>query len=320
MKSSSPSYANALSGLREHAVSLYTNSFSKRALRRYLNFQGRAQIDDRSKGRASLCYILAGYKPELWPLIFPRLARFVPPDHDVCVVCAGSHHPELDAICRRNNWSFLSVARNSPSLAMNLAIRHHPSARWLFKFDEDIVIGANYFDGMRETWQKIEGEKRYDPGILAPLLNVNGYSSRIFLEKEGRLADFIAKFGEARQSTKNTAAWSDPEAAAYLWELARPFDDVAAKFYQHGIEYSACPHQFSIGAFLMPRTFWSGMGGFTVGGPGQLGVDEADLAAYGMCTSQVIACAHHVLAGHVGFGPQTAAMIEKLKERPDLYL
>jgi hypothetical protein len=303
-----------------HGCHLYSQPPTKRAIRRFFNFRGRYRFENRSRGAGNLVLVVAGYREPLWPIVFPRLARFVPPGYDVCVVCPGSHHPGLAQICEKEGWSFLSTRANRLALAQNLALRAHPAARWIFKFDEDIVIAAGYFEAMTEAWALIERENRYRPGILAPLLNVNGYSSRIFLERRGRLADFIARFGEARQNCMDTCVWKDPAAAAWLWEASRPFDNVAREIAAPGPAYSACPHRLSIGAFLMPRRFWEEMQGFSVAPQGLLGIEEIDLAAHAMATSQVIAVAHHILAGHAGFGSQTEQMIPLLQDRPDLRL
>jgi len=225
----------------------------------------------------------------------------------------------LREICHRHGWSYLSTKANKLALAQNLAVKLHPNAEIIFKLDEDIVIGRDYFDGLLRTRNFIEEQQRFDLGCLAPVLNVNGYTYRIFLEQMGRLDEYRSLFGDTRQSCMNTSAWREPDAAEFLWQISRPFDEIVETFARlPRAEYSVCPHRFSIGAILFSRTLWERMEGFTASAPGVLGVEETDLCSYCMENSQVIAVAHSVFAGHLGFHTQYERLAKSLPTRPDL--
>jgi hypothetical protein len=150
------------------------------------------------------------------------------------------------------------------------------------------------------------------------LLNVNGYSSRVLLEETGKTKQFEDLFGTAKQACFDTPFWRDPRAAEFLWDLCKPFDQVADRFFQGKRVYSACPFRFSIGAYMMQRTFWDSMQGFSVARHAELGSDEVDLCAVCHHESKAIIVCHYVLAGHFGFGPQNQHMFGLLPTRNDL--
>jgi hypothetical protein len=306
----------------EASACLYEYDQPKRLLRRRLNFRGRYAVDDRGGSHGNLVLIVAGYKRACWNIVFPRFHRFVPrDDFDVCVVTPGLRSTALREICRQYGWSYLSTKANKLALAQNLAIKLHAKAETIFKLDEDIVIGRHYFDGLLKTRDFIEEEQRYDLGCLAPVLNVNGYTYRIFLEQVGRLEEYRSRFGDTKQSCMNTSAWREPDAAEYLWRISEPFDEIVETFARRPhAEYSVCPHRFSIGAILLSRRLWERMEGFTTTAPGILGVEEIDLCSYCMDNSQVIAAAHSVFAGHVGFHTQYDRLAKSLPERQDLLI
>jgi hypothetical protein len=311
-------FNNILSGLVSHLFFLHGNPASKRLLRKVRNFSGKHTFVDRGRSSPNLLLILAGYKKELWPYTLTRIAKSVPESMDVCLVVPGADVSELGAIAEQHGWSLLHTRANKLSLAQNLAITHHPQARWIYKLDEDIFVGKDYFQGLNECWKQAEEEGRFDIGIVAPLLNVNGYSSRILLEETGKTKQFEDLFGTAKQACFDTPFWRDPRAAEFLWDLCKPFDQVADRFFQGKRVYSACPFRFSIGAFMMQRTFWDSMQGFSVARHAELGSDEVDLCAVCHNESKAIIVCHYVLAGHFGFGPQNQHMFGLLPTRNDL--
>ena len=309
---------NFLSGLISHLFYLYGNPWTKRALRRFRNFSGRHRFVYRGKSSRRLLLIVAGFKKDLWPHTLERIVRQVPATIDVCLVLPGTVVPELEDFASSHSWSLMVTHGNKLALAQNLAIKCHPSAEWIYKLDEDIFIGENYFYGLEECWNQVERENRFDIGIVAPLLNVNGYSSRILLDEMGHTQNFVGKFGVAKQACMNTPFWFNPLAAEYLWDLCKPFDETVHRIFRSNRDYSVCPFRFSIGAFMMQRSFWDNMQGFTVARAAELGAEEEDLCAACSAQSRVIIVCHYVLAGHLSFGPQTQHMLQILKSRDDL--
>jgi hypothetical protein len=283
--------------------------FAGRRLQRRINVTGAHRFVDRRRGADRLVMILAGYKDYLWPHTLARLERHAPADADVCLVSAAVESPALDRLAERNGWSRLVTRRNQVALAQNLAIAHHPGARWLYKLDEDVVVGAGFFGALLDGYRRVQADGRHRVGFVAPILNVNGFSYRLFLEHLGLEDAYAERFGELRQACMDVRAYSDGEAARWLWEQTLPFDAQARRFRERPFGYTPVPHRFSIGATLMERDLWEGMHGFTVdlASPG-VGDDEAQLCMACTDMSRVAVVLHDVLAGHFSFGPQEAAM------------
>jgi len=296
----------------------YFYSDRKKRFRLYFNFKGKYTFFDNSKSNKNLVIVVAGYKDYLWESVFGRLAKFAPKDYDVCIVVPGKKEQKLLEICKQNRWSCLNTKDNKLSLAQNLAIRKHPKAQNIFKLDEDIIIGEGFFERMLLLNSKVEEDKVYDLGFIAPLLNVNGYSYRILLDKLNKTEEYKTIFNDTKSSCMNTNAWHNPESAKYLWEVILPFDETSKKLFNTEPSYSVCPHRFSIGCIFLKRNFWEEMGGFSVSTSGILGVEETDICAYCMDTSKVIVVSHDILAGHFSFGPQTDAMKKMLEENPKM--
>jgi hypothetical protein len=311
------SWSEKTASLVSAAMQFYSDHTLKKKIRKLRNFRGQHTLVSRSRQASKLLLVVAGYKPALWPLTLARVARFTPPDWDVCVCCAGKDIPDLRLTCEQNGWSYLTTSRNQISLAQNLAIAAHSSARLIGKMDEDIFLADGTLAGLVDSLQKAEAVNALRPGIMAPLLNVNGYSARILLEKLGRLTEFESKFGPCRQACLETPAWENPEAARFLWEICLPFDATAARLVQEPPGVSACPHRFSIGCFAMRRELWEEMQGFTVGPSAALGIEEIDLCAFCHVTSRPVMVAHHLLAGHAGFGHQMALMEKWIGENAE---
>lgn len=299
---------------------LYSDHPVRRRLRQRRNFRGRAEFTDRRKHSDHLLLIVAGHKPSLWPLVLPRVEKFTPSDWDVCLCCPGTNPSALQERAATNGWSLLHTPSNQLALTQNLAIARHPAACRIVKMDEDIFLAENTLPGLAAALTQSEKDSPFRPGLIAPLLNVNGFSARLLLKHLGRLAEFESRFGPCRQACLETPVWQNPEAARYLWEVVLPFDQAAAHFATRPPGFSACPHRFSIGCIALTREFWESQQGFTVAPPGDLGVEEIDLAAHCAVTSRPLVVAHHLLAGHAGFGHQMPLMEPWLMEKADTLL
>lgn len=313
--------------LLHKAASLFSSLFQfysennlKQQLRKFRNFNGTHDFTSRQRSRKNLLLVVAGHKPALWPLVFPRIETFTPADWDVCLCLPGVKSDELAALAAKQGWSVLHTMANRLALAQNLAISRHPEARCIVKMDEDIFLAKGTLAGLVASLDQYGGSLTHFPGIVCPLLNVNGFCARLVLKRLGCLEEFEARFGPCIPSCLETPAWQNPEAARFLWEILMPFDAFAARFAATPPEFSACPHRFSIGCFAILRDFWESMQGFTVGPSGDLGVEEIDLAAHCAAVSRPILVAHHLLAGHAGFGHQMPVMEPWLIQHPGVVL
>ncbi len=71
-----------------------------------------SHFTNRSKGKEYLCYVLAGYEPELWKDTIGRLEAFQHEDVDYCLVLSGKTDETLEKIAERNVWSYLYTDMN----------------------------------------------------------------------------------------------------------------------------------------------------------------------------------------------------------------
>lgn len=314
---------NMVASLQTLLINFYQDSNQpsrfRQPLRRRCNFKGDYQFHKASiKNSEYLLIIVAGFKEYLWDDVFERISKFAPVNFDICVVSPGVYNERLSNISKGNAWSYLHTKQNKLSLAQNIAIREFPFAKYIFKMDEDIVIGENCFEGLIKLYDDVKAKSEYDLGFISPLLNVNGFSYRLLLTKLGLLEEYKQKFGDIKSACTQTSAWGNPDSAVYLWKVIEPFDKYAAQFACEPLGYKTCPHRFSIGFIFFERTLWEEMVGFTVAEEGILGVEEADICVYCTENSKHIIVSQNVLAGHFSFGPQTARMKEYLQAHKNM--
>jgi len=292
---------------------------AERYIIRLRDYQSRYHFENRSTGKLTLVVVLAGYKPYLWPATLTRIRDHAPSDADLCIVSAGLFSNQLSDFCEKNSWSYISVKRNSPGVALNTAISLHPSADFIYKLDEDIVIGRKYFQLLREGYEYAQQDHRQEPGFCAPVLNVNGVSYRIFLRELGLELDFQSKFGPLLTRCDDLPVHNDPAAAWWIWLHTLPFDENAERFAKRIGRYETCYTRFSIGAILFRRKFIYKVGGFKSSWhSGILGIDEDMLCRDCVSHSRPMVIIESALAGHFSFYPQEALMREKLPQMSSL--
>jgi hypothetical protein len=273
------------------------------------------RFEDRSSGRKTLIIVLAGYKAYLWPATLERMKRHAPDDADFCIASSGVRSSALEEMCALNGWSYLSTSRNSPGIAINLSIGLHPAADYVFKLDEDIVIGKHFFRLLRSGYDRICEQSLLEPGFCAPVLNVNGISYRIFLREQGLEQDYQEQFGKLIARCEDLPVHNNPVTAYWIWQNTLPFDEKCDGFLQNEARYSVCSTRFSIGAILFRREFIDKVGGFkSAWHSGVLGVDEDILCRDCVSQSRPMYIVENVLAGHFSFYPQESLMREKLPE------
>ena len=183
--------------------------------RRNLAFKG--NFVNRSNGENILCIVLAGYKEFLFPSVFGRLKKYMMEGIDVCVVSSGLYSSKLEKMCDENRWSYISVKRNNVMLAQNVAIHLHPQAKYIFKLDEDIFITEHYFANMMKAYEHAK-EGDYTPGVLAPLININGYGHMRILEKLELKQIYKEKFEVPKYMAgrQRMIEWN-PAVAKFFW-------------------------------------------------------------------------------------------------------
>lgn len=286
-------------------IEYYTKNVEK-----WYNFYGKFTFINRSKGKKDLLIVLAGYKEYLWDDVFARILLFSPKDIDICIISSGIKSEKLFKICKKNSWSYLYTQHDKLSLAQNLAIKNHPQADFIYKIDEDIYITSNYFKGLKDTYFKVKNENKYKIGFVAPLIPVNGYGYRRYLEIFNLLNEYEKKFGPAIYSCMNYPPHINGYFAEWIWDKTFPIDEKARYLSNIDFSYSICYHRFSIGAVLLRRQFWEEINGFKVRFNGDMGIEESHICKYCMENSYAIIVSENVLAGHFAFGPQNKIMYD----------
>lgn len=272
------------------------------------NFSGEYHFTNRSKGREKLLIVLAGYKEFLWDSVFTRIRNYVPEDVDVCILTAGYCNKILEGMCEDNSWSYFWTKENRLAQTQNLAIRSHPEAKWIYKMDEDIFVTPGMFEELMRVYQKVWREKRYDIGIVAPQMNVNGYSYGRILKYLNCQEEYEKAFGDIYYG--KGSIYFRSEDAEYMWRKTLPLNQFSEKMKVEAEEYSICWCRFSIECFLMHRGFWQDMHGFMTAPEGVLGSDEEYLCRFCMNSFRAIVVAERAIAGHFSYGRQTEHMKE----------
>ena len=286
-----------------------------------LRFARRYSFEDRSRGSDTMLVVLAGYKPDLWDAVFGRLAAFLPDGIDVCVVISGKTDARLSDICREHGWSCLSTKRNNLALAQNTAIRLHPSAKWIYKMDEDIFLTEGVFERMKAAYLSAPERVSTEVGFVSPLIPINGYGHVQILRRLGLESAWESRFGRLMYTdglTAHTSILENPAAARFMWGETEPalrdIDSLSRRFAEETGRVSVCPIRYSIGFILFDRELWNKFGHFYVCLTGtNLGLDEEQICQYCMLYAKAIVVVEDAVVGHFSYGPQTKAMLEYMK-------
>lgn len=286
-------------------------------------FKYKGKFIDRSKNSDKLLIILAGYKDFLYSAIFSRIEKNLLPDMDVCLISSGKYSEELAALGEKNGWSYLSTKQNNLCLVQNVALKLHPNAKLIFKLDEDIFVTENYFENMLKAYEHAKSGE-YSPGILAPMIPINGYAHMRILEKLGLKEVYSEKFERAQYIAGPTRKIeNDPEVAKFFWGeggYVPTIDEMNARFSKEPIAETVCPIRFSIGAILFERALWEDMEYLKViRGQNQLGDDEAQICSYCCLQSRPVMVSENVVVGHLSFGKQNAVMKEYYLSHKELF-
>jgi hypothetical protein len=258
---------------------------------------------DISRNCDTCCFILAGYKDFIWDITMSRIKMFVPKDIDVCVLSSGLYSEKLYETCKKNEWSYLCVKRNSVTLALNTAINQFSSAQYIYKIDEDIFITKNFFHKVKECYNWCKTESKYLPLFAAPLIPINAFGHVRLLEKLS-LEKNYEKLFEIPKYMIGGIIENNPNVAKYFWGANGDIpgiDELDALFAHQEFKFSVCPIRFSIGAILFERYIWENMGYFTVDKSNGMGKDEVQLCSLAMSNAQAIIVSENTLVGHFSF-------------------
>lgn len=294
----------------------------KRKKRQRLKYTGK--FINRSKGYDSLCIILAGYKEFAYPAVFGRIEKYAKKDMDICVVSSGIYSEKLEQICEKNKWSYLSTKDNNVCLIQNVAISKFPNARYIFKLDEDVFVTEGYFDNLLRAYHHAK-EGKFIPGVMAPMLNVNGFAYGLILEKLNLVEKHEEQFGKFKYGAgPDKGIESNAEIAKFMWgneKFVPSIDEMNEQFSKENLREIPCPLRFSIGAILFERDLWDDMGYFKVNrSTNGMGKDEVELDSFCCLNSRVLMVSENVVVGHLSFGKQNEIMKQYFMDNMQLFL
>lgn len=298
----------------------YTNCFvwdEKTSIKIWQQYPHR--FIDRRQGKDKVLFILCGYKKYLWDNVFARVIRFVPDDVEVCICSSGLYDEELATIAEQNRWSYLSTYLNSVSLIQNVAYSVFENCKWIYKMDEDMFLTKGCLEGLFNAYRKAEESDPYHVGIMAPLIPLNEHCCRLLLDKYNCVDDFTQRFGRLYSGGDGYIIYSEG-IAKYMWGEGGhlpALDQMAQE--QKDATITTCASRYNIGFVLFHRKFWEEMNGLTVTGGTDMGMDEEEICAWSINTSQPIHVTHDTIVGHFSFGPQTKSMIEYMNDNPECF-
>jgi len=291
---------------------------------RWLDSSDHFQFDDRRKNAKTLVSVVFRSTPLVWPLVLPRLKAALP-DCDVCLVLAGHRNASIADQCAREGWSYLATSTPDASLAQNICFTLHSHANFIVKIDDDIFVMKDTISGLLDQFQIIKADGVVNPGFLAPLIPLNGFSYRHTLDMIGLLDDYEARFGRAAIGGSGLAIHDDPAAAVWVWEHTGPIEDISKKLGHFAPRSLFCPVLYNTGLIVFERDFWEQSGRFPVlrrrmmFGIQTDGTDELHLCATAMTASRPAIVTTAVIAGHFAFPKQGVAMRRLAEERPELF-
>lgn len=281
------------------------------------------KFENRMKNKEKVCFVLAGYKPFLYEVIFKRLKKFVDDDIEVCILSSGKYSEELSKIAKQNDWSYLSQKRNNVALIQNTAIHLFQNAKYIYKLDEDIFITENYFKTLMKTMQECEKSGEYQLGFVAPTIPINGFGNLEILKRFNLVEVYTKKFEKPLYAAgRNRMVESNPEVAKFFWGYEKylpNIDEMNAKVQADEFKYIACPIRFSIGAILFKRDFWKDMGMFDVLSGSGMGSDEDQICKHCMSKSKAIIVTKNSIVGHLSFGKQNKIMENYFNDNKEIF-
>lgn len=302
-------------------VTFLKNAYHKHQEKR--NFASSYQFESRKKDQKIACIVLAGYKPFTWEVVFDRLHRFIPTNVDVCLLSSGKYDNDLAAIAKAHDWSYLSTKKNNVSIIQNLAVRLFDHADLFFKIDEDIFVTKGMFESLLTTYRQVATDQHYQPGFVAPILPINGYSYVDALVAAEVTDAYQKQFGPLLRAAGPThVIENEPAVAKFFWGEGGTFphiDELAAKVGAAAPAYSAMTIRFSIGCILFSRQLWQDMHMFPAGHGSAMGIDEEHIDAQCILLSQAMILDKNALAGHLSFGKQNQPMKAYYLAHPDRF-
>lgn len=288
------------------------------------NYGSKYVIEGEVKNKSQMLFVLAGYKQELWEDVFGRFKEFETPDLEICIASSGKYCPELSAICKKNNWVYISTSLNNVCVITNIILKVFGKAEYIFKLDEDIYIPKDYFKNLKNAYDIIEKENPdYSISYVCPVLPLGFYGMHDFLIKKGCLSEYELKFGKhLRGGTPlNPAFRQKCGVDEFIWEKMGNFDECAADYSKEAFSYEIAPLRTGIATILFKRKFWEEFGGLQR--PKGIGIgdngDEGQITSYCALNFKASFCVKNILVGHFSFGGAEQQVLKLREQNPDIF-
>lgn len=127
-------------------------------------FAGRADFTDRSGARHALLIV---HGKDLSLQEMEQLAGEVTEDFDVCIVAQGAL--DLEVLAAKFGWSFLQGHSGEELFLWNTAVRLHPEAEVILRYDAGSRLRRGAFLAMLSCFSYMQAERRYAVGCILPL-------------------------------------------------------------------------------------------------------------------------------------------------------
>lgn len=255
---------------------------------KYYNFKDKYSLINRGKNKEKLLIILAQNRDFIWEYVFPRIYSNLEEEIDVIIVNpSGKHSEVLNKFAENYGFSYLATKSEKTSVGLNIAIKEHPNAKWIYKIDDNIFICKQFFSNLLNTYENCEKNEIWNPGMVIPVLNVNHCTYFHFLEALNLVEEFTKNFGEIGVGSNLSKIRYDSDVAIWIWKNSLPLEAVAEKFREQNInKLDVSPFRFPISAVLFKRDLWNQMGNYSIYGiapgikaglPSELGSDEESI-------------------------------------------
>ncbi len=299
---------------------------TKKFIFKYQNFTSftrRYKFENRSKGSDKLCIILAGYKENLWDIVFDRIDKFSNSEMDICILSSGLYSEKLSEIANEKNWSYISTKRNSVTLIQNMALKLFPNAKWIYKLDEDIFVTKHFFENLERTYENVQNNGDYNVGFVAPIIPINSIGYYILLKKLNLINYYEEHFEKIKIGCGENMIEINGEVAKFMWgknNIIPHIDILDEEFSKEPFNYSASTVRVNIGAILYHRNLWESMHHFRVDITIGMGVDEEQICAYCINRHLGMIIAENTCVGHFSFSKQTEEMNEYFNNNKNIFV
>ncbi len=312
-------------GSKRLGPSLYRSlKFCARGIRGQLRLCDSYRFEDRSDQNAELVCLVAGRKRELWHLVLPHIEEAAA-DRYVCVVSPGIYDKALSLLCEQWGWSYLSTATKDANLAQNICYSLHEDAEIIVKIDEDMFLLPGSIEALVDRYQSIRNEGIVRPGVLAPLVPIDGHCYRYFLEALNLLDGFELLFGKARMHAQDSAVVTSSEAALWIWQQTSPLSYAAEALAELPEKLLYVPIVLNTGMIVFERSFWEAVGYLPVYrrrlvfGKNTNITDSEYICSRAMMLSRPVIMTSHVVAGRFSHEAQYKDMREQLGRNPGMF-